>query len=603
MRFNSTSSRRARRVAVAVGEERRDKTPIGVGTRLESARSHMGNKQGRASPATVADGTSAASAATTLSESERFDDTTATTTTGARTSVPSAADASASATPDPAPSDAAIAERVDSLSLAHDIASPASAPASSAADPDAEADAPTRRAPTGGKRNYLKGKPKGDGKEKGGRGRGRRGRAPRGGDDTSADPNVDADANADDGGVAMVAGGPSERYDANLAGSGPDVPWEDTVTWLTDELSTMRIARDYPEILTTAVRVLEKWRASFPKSVWIRVVKAGRLAKELNECAPVIRHTLDTVAAMPTPTAPERRANVVDLCSGFGYLGMFLAEMLDPAKVQRVILLDKQWPMFGMAPQPHQINWDHVYGIDDWKPDWPITLVTRKMDIKQAGQLRQMEEHVFQKYEGPFVILAVHLCGTLSVKAVEMFNDHDAAATLCLKPCCLPEWSHTYTHEAWMVGDHCIPVADVCAKGKWKANRWIGPPRSHLREKFARWVAHLHAAVDVRDDEKRLERIQIQEEGGHQNDFIFAERAEYATTPGAPRGRYAGEPERHVKVDEAKARRRREEAERFKAAKDAKDAERAARREARRKTIGDETNDETIGDENEKARE
>ena len=39
MRFNSTSSRRARRVAVVVGEERRDKTPMGVGTRLESARS------------------------------------------------------------------------------------------------------------------------------------------------------------------------------------------------------------------------------------------------------------------------------------------------------------------------------------------------------------------------------------------------------------------------------------------------------------------------------------------------------------------------------------------------------------------------------------
>ena len=552
----------------------------------------MGNKQGKAASAAVADGSSAASAGTTPSEPERVRDATATTTTGARTSATSAADAPASATPDPAPSDAAIAERVDVLSLADDVASRASAPASSAADPDAEADAPTRRAPTGGKRNYLKGKPKGDGKDKDkdGRGRVRRGRKPRGGDDPSAGSNPDADANADDGAGAMVAGGPSEQYDPNGAGPAADVPWEDTVTWLTDELSTMRIAADYPEILTAAVAVLEKWRATFPKSVWIRVVKAGRLAKELNECAPVIRHTLDKVAAMPTPTSPERRANVVDLCSGFGYLGMFLAEMLDPAKVQRVILLDKQWPMFGMAPQPHQINWDHVYGVDDWKPDWPITLGTRKMDIKQAGQLRQMEEHVFKKYEGPFIILAVHLCGTLSVKAVEMFNDHDAAATLCLKPCCLPEWNHTYTHEAWMVGDHCIPTADVCAKGKWKANRWIGPPRSHLREKFERWVAHLHAAVDVADAEKRLERIEIQEEGGHQNSFIFAERAEYAVVPGPSRGRYGGEPERHVKVDEAKAKRRKEEAERLKAAKDVKDAERAARREAKRNTAGGEEN-------------
>ena len=260
-----------------------------------------------------------------------------------------------------------------------------------------------------------------------------------------------------------------------------------------------------------------------------------------------------------------------------------------------MILLDKQWPMFGMAPQPHQINWDHVYGVDDWKPDWPITLVTRKMDIKQAGQLRQMEEHVFQKYEGPFVILAVHLCGTLSVKAVEMFNDHDAAATLCLKPCCLPEWSHTYTHEAWMVGDHCIPVADVCAKGKWKANRWIGPPRSHLREKFARWVAHLHAAVDVRDDEKRLNAYRSRRRGAPERFHLCGTRrvrdARAART-------VAGEPESTSRWTR-RGEEEEEEAERFKAAKDAKD-ERAARREARRKTIGDETNDETIGGENER---
>ena len=110
----------------------------------------------------------------------------------------------------------------------------------------------------------------------------------------------------------MVAGGPSERYGRQSRGPGPDVPWEDTVTWLTDELSTMRIARDYPEILTAAVRVLEKWRASFPKSVWIRVVKAGRLAKELNECAPVIEHARQG-GGDADADRPERRANVVDL--------------------------------------------------------------------------------------------------------------------------------------------------------------------------------------------------------------------------------------------------------------------------------------------------
>jgi hypothetical protein len=33
-----------------------------------------------------------------------------------------------------------------------------------------------------------------------------------------------------------------------------------------------------------------------------------------------------------------------------------------------------------------------------------------------------------------------------------MFNHHATAATLCLKPCCLPEWDHTFSHDSWIVG-------------------------------------------------------------------------------------------------------------------------------------------------------
>ena len=105
---------------------------------------------------------------------------------------------------------------------------------------------------------------------------------------------------------------------------------------------------------------------------------------------------MDRVAKMPTPTDPDERATIIDLCSGFGYLGMFLAEMLDPAKVKLIALVDKQWPMFNAGtPKSNQINWDHVYGVDGWDPAWPIKLQTRKDDIKQAGQLRQIEKHVF----------------------------------------------------------------------------------------------------------------------------------------------------------------------------------------------------------------
>ena len=432
----------------------------------------------------------------------------------------------------------------------------------------------------------------------------------------------------------MVAGGPGEDFDARASVDDPDEAWGDTVSWLEQEMSTMRIATDYPDVLSKCVEVLRKWRASFPKSVWVRVIKSGRIAKELNECAPVIervvRHVEETVGE---PNDPSQRVNVVDLCSGFGYLGMFLSELLDPKKVKMIVLLDKQWPMHGDEPKPHQINWDHVYGVsrndetnetnettcsskttsvaDDgssvaWVPSWPIPLRTRKMDIKQAGQLRQMETHVFQKFSGPFCILAVHLCGTLSVKAVEMFNAHDTASMLCLKPCCLPEWNHTYTHDNWVfprrerergrergregerqekkksagdekekafraedasqtAGDgtlnlpvaHRIPTAEVCAPGKWKNNKWIGPPRAHLRRKFELWTDHLCRAVDVSAEEKSLEIIKIQEDGGHQNAFVFAERRFFATTPQPPRGRYGGGEDPHDTVSESESKRRR----------------------------------------------
>ena len=86
----------------------------------------------------------------------------------------------------------------------------------------------------------------------------------------------------------------------------------DTVSWLAEEMRSMMIYREYPEIYERAVTILEKWRRSFPKGVWIRVVKSGRIAKELNECAPVIQHAMDRVAKMPTRQTPTnaRRSSI-----------------------------------------------------------------------------------------------------------------------------------------------------------------------------------------------------------------------------------------------------------------------------------------------------
>ena len=48
-----------------------------------------------------------------------------------------------------------------------------------------------------------------------------------------------------------------------------------------------------------------------------------------------------------------------------------------------------------------------------------------------------------------------------------------------------------------------------------------------------------YKGIDVDEAEKRTEQILIQEEGGHQNTFMFVERQKYDTKPGTPMGIYA----------------------------------------------------------------
>ena len=78
-----------------------------------------------------------------------------------------------------------------------------------------------------------------------------------------------------------------------------------------------------------------------------------------------------------------------------------------------------------------------------------------------------------------------------------------------------------------------------CARGRRDAARRAPPSRSHLRHKFATWCDNLYKGIDVAESEKRTEQILIQEEGGHQNTFMFVERERFSVAPGAPSGVYA----------------------------------------------------------------
>ena len=195
------------------------------------------------------------------------------------------------------------------------------------------------------------------------------------------------------------------------------------------------------------------------------------------------------------------------------------------------------------------MNWDHIYGVnplseenDTYFTTWPIPLHTSKQNLKQSCNQRQMTKHIFEKAEGPIIILAIHLCGTLSLKAVTMFNNNANVKFFALKPCCLPRMVHALRDDIFKIGQHEFDAKEVCSNGSFNKRDWTGPPRWHLEPKFNLWADHLFKGIDVassvepikngyrvmhssEDGSKAKDDIIIQVDGGFQNTYMFAERS------------------------------------------------------------------------------
>ena len=94
--------------------------------------------------------------------------------------------------------------------------------------------------------------------------------------------------------------------------------------------------------------------------IWLRLLGGGsrggekqRLVKELLESLHVIAHVEHHVKTDLSADNHPEPITILDLCSGFGYLSMFLSELLPAQRVDRIILLDKAWPMHSQdQPSP-----------------------------------------------------------------------------------------------------------------------------------------------------------------------------------------------------------------------------------------------------------
>ena len=115
-----------------------------------------------------------------------------------------------------------------------------------------------------------------------------------------------------------------------------EIDWGDNpnayAEWLAAEdgpLMSSLAGRAYPALAMSCAEVVSRWRSRFPRDVWQRVLKRGRLLKELQESLPVIarvlKHFNQELACSSSSSGgggdssgASAPATILDLCSGFG---------------------------------------------------------------------------------------------------------------------------------------------------------------------------------------------------------------------------------------------------------------------------------------------
>jgi hypothetical protein len=165
-----------------------------------------------------------------------------------------------------------------------------------------------------------------------------------------------------------------------------------------------------------------------PPEVFSRVCKS-RLLKELQEAIPMMN-----VAQTHLSRLPGGKVTIVDLCSGFGYLSMLLADTLPHNRVDAIFLVDRSWPLSAAPKKDHHISAQHLQPEIGWR----IPLQTVRCNINKPKE-RLKIQHICSRAPGPVLLLGIHLCGPLSIRAVSFFNANPQITLLALKPCCLPQ--------------------------------------------------------------------------------------------------------------------------------------------------------------------
>ena len=251
-----------------------------------------------------------------------------------------------------------------------------------------------------------------------------------------------------------------------------------------------QVAQRFPGEAEEAACAVESWSTRMAPHLFSRVCKGPRLLKEVQEALPMLHWAKVHLASLPNHTG---RITLVDLCSGFGYLSMLLAEALPQDRLDKILLVDRSWPLASESPRDHHISAHHLHADIGWR----VPLIPVRCNINKKSERGKLDA-IFSSAPGPVFIFGVHLCGALSIRAVELFNAHPQATFFALKPCCLPnkslarggfagpEWvggagegegeeagetkkKKGAQAETWLLGGYAFPLGAVVARGRHKA--------------------------------------------------------------------------------------------------------------------------------------
>jgi hypothetical protein len=221
---------------------------------------------------------------------------------------------------------------------------------------------------------------------------------------------------------------------AAAAGDDDDDEHDDDLVFVQRRLESSLVWRRN-ESLCRTVRdeILPRWKRELPVLAWKKVRQ--RFVKELNEAEPCITFVQNLIIQDgPESEQQDEPVLIVDLCSGFGILGMLLSELLQPDCVTAIWLLDRGYAMRHDRAEPHHLSVDHIV-----QRSWPIPLRLRKVDLRKPREKEQLHKYIFGVSRTIFT--GIHLCKALSVHAINLYHAHaqtGLALGLVLKPCCLP---------------------------------------------------------------------------------------------------------------------------------------------------------------------